>query len=96
MNIGRSTAHEAFEDVIEALLEIKEEYIYFPQSNREKRRITSAFSELTLLPNVIGCIDGTHIAIVKPRESSKEYYSRYQRHDITCQGNVTSIDAYFH
>ena len=49
-NVGRLTALEAVQDVVEALFGLRNDYIKFP--------ITEAESEL---PNIVGAIDESHI-----------------------------------
>ena len=49
-NVGRLTALEAVQDVVEALFGLRNDYIKFP--------ITEAESEL---PNIVGAIDEFHI-----------------------------------
>lgn len=49
-NVGRLTALEAVQDVVEALIGLRNDYIKFP--------ITEAESEL---PNIVGAIDESHI-----------------------------------
>lgn len=48
-NVGRLTALEAVQDVVEALFGLRNDYIKFP--------ITEAESEL---PNIVGAIDESH------------------------------------
>ena len=49
-NVGRPTALEAVQDVVEALFGLRNDYIKFP--------ITEAESELS---NIVGAIDESHI-----------------------------------
>ena len=49
-NVGRLTALEAVQDVVEALFGLRNDYTKFP--------ITEAESEL---PNIVGAIDESHI-----------------------------------
>ena len=87
-NVGKTTVIEAVEDVVEALCDLKEEYIKFPSTNREVLATCQTFEELTDLPNVVGAIDGTHIKIKTPIESGPDYFSRLQQHDVVVQAVV--------
>lgn len=59
-NVGKSTVIEAVQDVVEALCDLRHEYIRFPVTNEELIATRVTFEELTDLPNVIGAVDGTH------------------------------------
>lgn len=84
-NVGKSTVIEAVQDVVEALCDLKNEYIKFPSTNREILTTRETFNDLTDLPNVVGAIDGTHIKIKTPKESRPDYFSRLQQHDVVVQ-----------
>ena len=87
-NVGRSTVLEAVEDVVDALLEIKDRYIIFPNTAAEIIQSRQTFALFFALPNVVGAIDGTRIKIKTPVENGPDYFSRYQDHDIVVQGVV--------
>ena len=87
-NVGKSTVIEAVQDVVEALCDIKGNYIRFPSSEDEILELRETFEDLTDIPNVVGAIDGTHIKIKKPKEGGANYFSRYQQYDVVVQGVV--------
>lgn len=37
------------------------------------------------MPGVVGCIDGTHIAIVKPAEFEERFFNRKRYHSLNAQ-----------
>ena len=96
-NIGKSTVFEAVEDVVDALFGIRGEFINFPITEEEVLATNKTFEGLTLLPNVVGAIDGTHIIIKTPTNSAADYFSRLQRHDVIVQavadGNKRFLDV---
>ena len=53
-----------------ALLELKDDYIRFPETVAETTASVGTFQDLSQLPNIVGVIDGTHILINAPHESS--------------------------
>ena len=71
-NVGKSTVIEAVQDNVEALCDLKNEYIKFPSTNREILTTQETFNDLMDLPNVLGTIDGTHIKIKPPEESGPD------------------------
>ena len=87
-NVGRSTVLEAVEDVVDALLELKDLYIKFPETEEQIIAARESFQLWSALPNVVGAIDGTHVKIKTPVENGPDYFSRYQDHDIVVQGVV--------
>ena len=68
-------------------------YIGFPQGQK-LREIISEFETLWGFPQVAGAIDGTHIPILKPQESSSDYYNRKGFYSILMQA-VVSSSGYF-
>ena len=87
-NVGISTVLEAVEDVVDALLELKNLYIKFPETEEHIIDARESFQMWSALPNVVGAIDGTHVKIKTPVENGPDYFSRYQDHDIVVQGIV--------
>ena len=82
LNVGRTTAIEACQDVVEALYDLRNEYIEFPTTVAETMRCIETFTDKSRLPNIVGAIDGTHIKIVAPRDSAVDYFSRNQQHGV--------------
>ena len=87
-NVGKTTVHEAFCDVVSVLNAVKNNFIRFPVTLEEKVKTINTLKNRSKMPNVLGAIDGTHIKIKAPNENKKDYFSRYQRHDVVCQGIV--------
>ncbi|KAF2880995.1 hypothetical protein ILUMI_25211, partial [Ignelater luminosus] len=52
----------------------------------EKEQTTAFYFHKAGIPNVIGCIDGSHIKIDKPTERSVDYINRKGYHSIVLQG----------
>ena len=87
-NVGKTTAREAFEDFVSALITVKGNFIKFPSTLQEKKNSIDSFAGRSSLPNVIAAIDGTHIRIKAPKENQEDYFSRYHQYDVVCQGVV--------
>ena len=85
LNVGRTTVIEACQDVVEALYELRNEYIKFPTTVAETMACIQTFTDKSRLPNIVGAIDGTHIKIISPRDSAVDYFSRNQQHDFIIQ-----------
>lgn len=84
-NVGKATVVEAVQDVVEALYEVRNEYIKFPETEAETLAATGTFAELSELPNIVGAIDGSHVRIKAPKDNAVDYFSRYQQHDFIIQ-----------
>lgn len=52
---------------------------------------TRYFYEKYKIPGVVGCIDGTHVFILKPKEDEHMYFNRKGAHSI----NVMIVSIYF-
>ena len=87
-NVGKATVIEAVKDAVEALYELRNDYIEFPETEAETRVATETFDELSQLPNIVGAIDGSHVRIKAPKDSAVDYFSRYQQHDFIIQAVV--------
>ena len=68
---------EAIQDVVKALLELRNEYIKFPESEAETLAAIGTFEDLSELPNIVGAIDGSHVRIKAPKDNAVDYFSRY-------------------
>ena len=82
MGVDKSTVSRVVSDVTDAIVDISQRFIRWPCEASEKQRIRTGFYCLGGFPNVIGCIDGTHIRIQAPTEDEKSYVNRKSYHSI--------------
>ena len=75
------------QDVVEALFNLRNDYIKFPLTGAETRRCIKTFQNVSDLPNIVGAIDGSHV-IAAPPDSAVDYFSRSQQHDFIVQAIV--------
>ncbi|XP_071963821.1 putative nuclease HARBI1 [Antedon mediterranea] len=91
---AKSTACTVYHEVCEAIEAVlMPKFINFPtgqqlKKNMEKFKIKGGF------PQVVGAIDGTHIAIIAPRDQSQDYFNRKEYFSIVLQG-VVDADGMF-
>lgn len=72
----KASAHFSILQVLRAMAEkMKEQYIRWPDTD-EQEVIATEFQLKTGFPNVIGCIDGTHIAIKPPAADRDSFINR--------------------
>ena len=55
--VHKSTVHKYFHRVVNAIIQVKEDYIKFPKID-EALLIASEFEEKSHIPNIIGAVDG--------------------------------------
>ena len=90
MNVGKSTVIETVQDVVEPLLDLRNEYIKFPETEQETAALIPTFEEYSDPPNITGATNGTRIRIEAPKDSAVDYFSRYQQHDFVVQAVIDS------
>lgn len=83
--LSQPSIFRAISSVSKELDNLWDETIYFPVDSREIQTIKQAFYNIGKFPNVIGCIDGTHIPILKPNEYEWQYLNRKLYHSINVQ-----------
>ncbi|XP_036336157.1 protein ALP1-like [Rhagoletis pomonella] len=87
--VHKSTVHKYFHLVVNALIQLKTEFIKFPQVG-DALLIASEFEKKSHIPNIIGAIDGTHIPILPPSQGYLDYINRKGWPSIVMQGVVDS------
>lgn len=86
INLSQTVVHRAVHEVTHAIVQsMAAEYIKFPITLEERNRIKGHFMEKWNFPGVIGAIDCTHIAILKPQEDEHNFINRKGYHSLNCQ-----------
>ncbi|KAJ1180618.1 hypothetical protein NDU88_005838 [Pleurodeles waltl] len=70
--------------VLSALLKHMQSYIVFPQVE-DLPTVKGDFYALGHIPNIIGAIDGTHVALAPPHRSEQVYRNRKSYHSMNVQ-----------
>nr|CAH7743530.1 unnamed protein product [Callosobruchus chinensis] len=76
-------------------------FIQFPQTVQKRQAIINGFSNKFQIPGCLGCIDCTHVALVRPNEHEERFLNRKHYHSrnvqIICDSNlnVLNVDATF-
>ena len=98
--ISRCTVGQIIQEICMFLTKnIGPELIKFPETKEDVSIEISAFLQRFGLPQVIGCIDGTHIPIKQPVENTHDYFSYKQTYSINCQaicnasGQFTNVEV---
>ncbi|XP_022823108.1 putative nuclease HARBI1 [Spodoptera litura] len=84
--LPQRTASRCIREVVEAL---NSDYmlngIRFPQTQQERQALRQEFQRRFNLPGVVGCIDCTHVAIVKPARDEHLFFNRKGYHSLNVQ-----------
>jgi hypothetical protein len=62
--------------------------ITFPKTRAGLDRNAASFERRSLIPNIIGAIDGSHIRVAAPKRKEDSYFNRKKFHSIILQGIV--------
>lgn len=66
--ISVATCSRIVKRVSEAIVSLRNEFIEFPNTDEKQSRVKADFYKIARFPNVLGCIDCTHIKIQSPGE----------------------------
>ncbi|CAG5019210.1 unnamed protein product [Parnassius apollo] len=97
------TTSRCIRQVVEALSHpaILNKWILFPSSQQKQAQIRLEFQRRFRLPDIVGCIDCTHVAIVKPPVEEHLFFNRKGYHSlnvqIVCNSNlkITNVNPKF-
>ena len=84
LKVSQSQASKIIRNVTRAIARQAPHHIYMPRPE-EQGRLMHNFFRKCQIPGVIGCIDGTHIRIQKPRQFENAYVNRKGYHSINVQ-----------
>ena len=83
-HVSIALVSRAVKDVSDYFFEHASEYIRFPETMAEKIDNASDFfrQKEQHTPKIIGCVDGTHIPLVRPKQNESCYVNRKGYHSI--------------
>ncbi|XP_028034310.1 putative nuclease HARBI1 [Bombyx mandarina] len=101
--LSQASVSKAIREVTMALnnLQILKKHLKFPQTQQERSQVINGFYNKFGFPVVLGCIDGTHVALVRPAEHEERFFNRKHYHSrnvqIICDSdlNILNVDATF-
>ncbi|RVE51570.1 hypothetical protein evm_003702 [Chilo suppressalis] len=74
---------------------------FLPKEPSERNAVARRFSDQFGFPGVLGCIDGTHVAIIRPQDYEEAYFNRKMYHSLNvlaiCDADlrILHVDASF-
>ncbi|XP_063063602.1 putative nuclease HARBI1 [Engraulis encrasicolus] len=96
LGVSQSSVCRVVRDVATALCGRAGMFIKFPTTAAQCITIKQQFSDIAGFPNVLGAVDGTHVAIKAPQENEDLYVNRKHFHSINvqviCDANLKVID----
>lgn len=97
--VSQSSTSRIIKAVTDALCEFAAHFIKFPMTLEKQARTKHGFFQIANFPQVLGCIDGTHVNIRRPAgEHPIQYLNRHQVCSINvmavCDANLKFIDVY--
>ncbi|XP_053616801.1 LOW QUALITY PROTEIN: putative nuclease HARBI1, partial [Plodia interpunctella] len=99
--VSQPTVSRAIKEVVGVLNvpDIINKYIVFPLTQAGREQLKTQFYSKFNIPGVVGCIDGTHVSIIKPTANERKFVNRKGYHSLNVQIicdvnlNIMSVDA---
>ncbi|CAG2251314.1 HARBI1 [Mytilus edulis] len=85
LGYDKGTVSRVVNDVTDALIDIKDDFVSWPTDVDSINRIKCGFYRQSNFPNVLGCIDCTHVRIQAPSDDEPSYVNRKGYHSINVQ-----------
>lgn len=96
LDISKSSASRAVQEMAQLIAYLAPDYIKFPQPE-EAHQLAQQFYEVAGMPGVLGCVDGTHIPIQSPGGDNVEMYRcRKGFYSLNVQGICDSNMRFTH
>lgn len=74
MGISKTAAHDIIQLVVDAIVQLRREFIHFPATPQGIRELVNKFFAIARFPTVVGAIDCTHIRVQSPGNLLKYSY----------------------
>lgn len=98
--LQKGNAHKIFLNTCKLICRLQYKYIVWPEGQQLRKTVTD-FNNLRgqgSFPNVVGCVDGTHIAINGPKNDNS-FYNRKGYHSailqVICDSKLKFLDIFF-
>ncbi|XP_018430000.1 PREDICTED: putative nuclease HARBI1 [Nanorana parkeri] len=85
IGMSQPTFSRILKQVVEAILKHSRRLIHFPSSSADWQRVKQDFFLLGGMPNCLGAIDCTHIALAPPREREEVFRNWKDFHSLNVQ-----------
>ncbi|CAB3250395.1 unnamed protein product [Arctia plantaginis] len=85
INISQKSVSRVIKTVVEGLNMVLNNYIIFPTTSEQREEIKEGFYRKYHFPETIGCLDGTYVEIVCPRDDEEAFYDRKGQYSVYAQ-----------
>ncbi|KMQ85779.1 nuclease harbi1 [Lasius niger] len=96
-DISKSSLSVSFMRVVQALNDIVEDVVQWPRGDR-LATVKQKFQRLSVLPDIIGAVDGTRISIKEPHEDSLSYKTYKKKYAVilqaVCDSELVFLDCF--
>lgn len=83
--LSQTAVHRSIHEVTHALTNVVDQFVCLPNTQDERNFIKTEIMQRWGFPGIVGVIDGTHVAILKPTENEQNYMNRKGFHSINTQ-----------
>ena len=85
IQVHKSTVCRAIRKVALSLCKRLNEYVKFPTQPEPQNTTRQKLHQIAGFPDILGCVDGTHIRIKGPKENENDFVNRKGYHSINTQ-----------
>lgn len=94
--LPKSTANVVKNEFCDILRRKAASFIKFPKSDDEVRKVIGGFEDISVFPQVVGALDGTHIKIIAPKENKYDFLGRKVFYSVLVLGVADSYCKFIH
>ncbi|XP_063617419.1 putative nuclease HARBI1 [Cydia splendana] len=85
VNISQKSVSRVIKIIVEGLNFVLDKWVVFPSSSLQREQIKDGFYRKYHYPETIGCLDGTYVEIVCPRDDEEAFYDKKCQYSIHAQ-----------
>ena len=94
--LPKSTANVVKNEFCDILRRKAANFIKFPKSEGEVRKVIGGFEDISVFPHVAGALDGTHIKIIAPKENKFDFLGKKTFYSVLVLGVADSNCKFIH
>ena len=84
--VSKATLSITLRVVVNAIINnLRKRYIVLPSTRADLEKAAGNFEKKFGFPQVIGCVDGTHIPIIQPKANAHDYFCYKMKYSLNCQ-----------
>ena len=83
--VSKATLSITLRVVVNAIINnLRKRYIVLPSTRSDLEKAAVNFEKKFGFPQVIGCVDGTHIPIIQPKANAHDYFCYKMKYSLNC------------